>query len=352
MEPREIPLEHRARLRDVARGRARIVGARTRIGRRDLGLMPGVISPYELRTRLGLRYGDPPIEEARYERRRSGVTDAKLVVRWAFVHVVSSPLTARETRERRSRFRILSVPVDSVDTVEAIARIRSYLRENRSARVFFSHAHAITTSARTPQLREDFENADLVLPDGIGLRIGAAMLGWRLPANVNGTDLVPELLHRLAVDDIPIALVGGDPGVADRAFEAWRGSTSLRLVGAWHGFMREQDYAEMARVVASAAPCVALVALGSPLQERFAFRHFGGSPGVVSITVGGLFDFASGAKRRAPLAWRELGLEWVWRLAHEPRRLAGRYLLGNPEFLARVAVQRIRHGRAAVSAEE
>lgn len=347
MEPREIPLEPRASLLDVARGRARLVGARTRVARRDLGLIPGVVSPYEIRTRLGLRYGDPPIEEARYERRRSAGTDARLLARWAVVSVLSRPLSAPETPAHRGRIRIVSAPIDPLDTVETISKIRSFLREGRAARVFFAHAHSINIAARVPQLRADFESADLVLPDGIGLRLGATILGWRLPANVNGTDLVPELLQKLASDDIAVALIGGGPDVALRAYQSWKSAAPVRLVGAWDGFRSDQEYAQMAQQIASAAPCVALIALGSPLQERFAFRFLGRCSGVVCITVGGLFDFASGAKPRAPLGWRELGLEWLWRLLHEPRRLARRYLLGNPEFLGRVIAQRLRHGRPA-----
>ena len=106
----------------------------------------------------------------------------------------------------------------------------------------------------------------------------------------------------------------------------------------------------MSEQLRKAGPCVVMVALGSPRQERFVLRYLAKLPNVVAITVGGLFDFASGAKPRAPLAVRELGMEWAWRLAHEPRRLGRRYLLGNPEFLARAAFQRARGGNVSTSA--
>jgi N-acetylglucosaminyldiphosphoundecaprenol N-acetyl-beta-D-mannosaminyltransferase len=305
-----------------------------------------MISPYEVRARMGLRYGDPPIEEARYERGRNRATDARLLMRWMLVNVMSRPLARPRVPAREGRIHIVSSPIDPIDTAEAVRRVRAWLREGRPARVFFAHAHALNLAVRVPMLRRDFRAADLVLPDGIGLRIGAALLGWRLPANVNGTDLVPELLQKLAADDVPVALIGGAPGVADKAARAWQGTAPFRLAGAWDGFRSDAEYAQIAAQIARAAPIVVLVALGSPLQERFAFRFLSTDPGVVCISVGGLFDFASGAKPRAPLAWRELGLEWMWRLLHEPRRLGRRYLLGNPEFLARVLLQRLRHGRA------
>jgi N-acetylglucosaminyldiphosphoundecaprenol N-acetyl-beta-D-mannosaminyltransferase len=346
MEPRDIPLEPRASWRDVAQGRARLVGARTRVARRDLGLVPGVISPYEVRARMGLRYGDPPIEEARYERARSGSTDVRLLLRWLLVNALSRPLARSELAHREGRLYVVSSPIDPIDTAEAVRRVRGWLRDGRPARVFFAHAHALNLAVRVPMLRRDLRSADLVLPDGIGLRIGAALLGWRLPANVNGTDLVPELLQKLAADDIPVALIGGAPGVALGAARAWQATAPFRLAGVWDGFRSDAEYEQVAAELAQAAPVVVLVALGSPLQERFVTRFLSDKKGVVCISVGGLFDFASGAKPRAPLAWRELGMEWLWRLLHEPRRLGRRYLLGNPEFLVRVALQRLRQGRA------
>lgn len=140
---------------------------------------------------------------------------------------------------------------------------------------------------------------------------------------MNGTDLVPELLLEMAAEGLPVALVGGAPGVADRAARAWQART-VKLAGAWSGFGDDAAMRAAARSIADAAPCLLFVGMGSPIQERVALRYFGGLPGVVTMTVGGLFDFVAGNQPRAPQALRELGLEWVWRLAHEPRRLGRR----------------------------
>lgn len=340
--PREVPLEPRAGWRDVIRGRARFIGARTRIGRADLGLPAGVISPYELREATGLRYGDPPIEEARYERSRTTRSDASLLARYTLVHLLARSQRPRRAPRPRPRHRIVSAEVDACDTTEAVARILAWVRSGTSARVFFVHPHALNLAARDARLRQDLASASLVLPDGIGLRVAGRILGLAMPANVNGTDLVPELLLELAAHDVPIALIGGKPGVAERAADAWTKRTTVRVIGTWDGYRDEASYDAIAEEIASRGPCVVFLAFGSPLQERFATRHFTGRDGVVAITVGGLFDFAAGDKPRAPLAWRELGLEWAWRVVHEPKRLAKRYFLGNPEFVARAAWQRIR----------
>lgn len=340
MRPREMPFTPRATLGDVLARRARVIGSRTRVGRDDLGLVPGVISPYEAREAMGLRYGDPPIEEARHERARTRLGDVSLFARWALTRFAKqTPLP--DTRGDGRPY-IVAARLDAIGTDDAIARIVGWIHDRRGGSVFFVHPHALNLAARDSTFRAELARGGLVLPDGIGLRVASSILGKKLPANVNGTDLVPELLVELAADRVPIALVGGAPGIAVRAGEAWRARTGVEVVATWDGYQDDATYRAMAAQLRSGGPCVVLVALGSPRQERFALRYLADLPNVVAITVGGLFDFASGEKRRAPLAVRELGLEWAWRLAHEPRRLGRRYLVGNPEFLARAAFQRAR----------
>jgi N-acetylglucosaminyldiphosphoundecaprenol N-acetyl-beta-D-mannosaminyltransferase len=356
MQPREIPMAPRASIREVLRGRARLVGSRTAIGRDDLHLPPGVISPYEAREAMGLRYGDPVIEEARYERKRTSLKDAGLVARW-----VLTRLARRDAEEEAPSDRpyVVSAKVDALDTSEAIRRILRWLSDRRGGRVFFVHPHALNLAARDPELRRELQSADMVLPDGVGLRVAATLLGVQFPANVNGTDLIPELLIELAAERIPVALIGGAEGVAERAAQAWKRSTGVNVVGAWHGFASEAEYRAIAKRIAAAGPCVVLVAMGTPHQERFVARYLADLPQAVSITVGGLLDFASGEKVRAPIEWRELGLEWAWRLVHEPKRLGKRYLLGNPEFVFRAFGQAVaerashlrRRGRTPVEPE-
>jgi N-acetylglucosaminyldiphosphoundecaprenol N-acetyl-beta-D-mannosaminyltransferase len=333
-----MPLEPRARIRDVLLGHARLVGSRTRVGRDDLGLPRGVVSPYELRTRVGLRYGDPPLEEAKHERERTPMRDAATALRWLALRV----LTPRRTQTVAvARPFVVSSRVDALDTREVVERVIGWLRAGESRRAFFVHPHALNIAAEDEGFRRDLAAADLVLPDGIGIRVAARILRTGLPANVNGTDLVPELLLELAAEGLSVALVGAAPGVAARAAGAWQARTGVKVAGTWDGFGDDDAMRAAARSIAAGAPCVVLVGMGSPIQERVALRYFADLPGVVTMTVGGLFDFVAGNQPRAPQALRELGLEWVWRLAHEPRRLGRRYLAGNPVFIARAIAQRL-----------
>ena len=140
------------------------------------------------------------------------------------------------------------------------------------------------------------------------------------------------MLLRLAAErGETVAFVGGSPEVAERAAARWRALPGLKVVvaGAGAGDRRGRSRPphadaedETVEVIRSAAPTIVLVGLGAPKQERWIERHADAFPSVrIMIGVGGAFDMWAGSKRRAPRAFRTLGLEWLWRLALEPRRL-------------------------------
>jgi len=142
--------------------------------------------------------------------------------------------------------------------------------------------------------------------------------------------LVAAIAGVLAERGETVAFVGGSPDVAERAAARWRALPGLKVVVAGAGVAVDEDgiARSMARedetveVVRSTAPTIVLVGLGAPKQERWIERHADAFPSVrIMIGVGGAFDIWAGSKRRAPRAFRTLGLEWLWRLALEPRRL-------------------------------
>jgi len=118
----------------------------------------------------------------------------------------------------------------------------------------------------------------------------------------------------------------------------------VRVAAVHHGFLDDDSSAHLAASIRALGRCLVMVGMGIPRQERWAWRWLRELPEATVLTVGGLFDFFSGDVQRAPVAWRELGLEWLWRLRSEPRRLAARYLLGNPLFLTLTLTQRLRRG--------
>jgi N-acetylglucosaminyldiphosphoundecaprenol N-acetyl-beta-D-mannosaminyltransferase len=107
-------------------------------------------------------------------------------------------------------------------------------------------------------------------------------------------------------------------------------------------FATEADAEAVAQRIAALGRVLVLVGMGSPRQEQWSWKYLRNCAGATVLTVGGLFDFYSGRIRRAPIFWRDAGMEWVWRMLQEPRRLAKRYLVGNPLFLALALEQRLR----------
>lgn len=331
------PALPRARLADVVRGRAPLVGARF-----DPVRPRGLVSPIEARARLGLLYGDPAHEEARALEAIDAVpasdrSDLGLVARTAL-----SWLLWPEPRGRRvARPYLVSAHVDDLDVTAALAALFAPPSGPRARMVHFVHAHALDLAAADPGYRVLLADADLVLPDGVGLRLVAALLGVALRDNLNGTDLLPLLCRAAAARGIPIALVGAAPGVAEACAERLRAATpglSVALVS--HGYLDDAGAAALAARIRALGRALVLVGMGSPRQERWAWDHLAPLREATVITVGGLFDFNAGRIPRAPQALRDLGLEWAYRLAQEPRRLARRYLVGSPRFVLRAVAQR------------
>jgi exopolysaccharide biosynthesis WecB/TagA/CpsF family protein len=231
--------------------------------------------------------------------------------------------------------RIFGIPFRDLSRDVAMARVRAMLCDGCSHHVVLANAHTLNAAASDPDYRAILVGADLVLRDGVGVELASVVAGHRLVTNFVGTDFVPSLLG--AVQDLQprVALFGAAPGVAEVAADRFRARfPRLRIVRVEHGYGAAERAAERLR---RAAPALLLVALGNPLQERWIARHLPSFPRCVAIGVGALLDYVAGRTRRAPRWVRDMRAEWIYRLAVEPRRLARRYLVGNPLFLWRVA---------------
>jgi N-acetylglucosaminyldiphosphoundecaprenol N-acetyl-beta-D-mannosaminyltransferase len=336
-------LRARPSVRDILLGRASIVGARF-----APGLRAGIVSPVQARLNMGLAYEDLASEEARYLAHRTIRSDLAVVARAALSGLYAS--TQNDDQPRRPF--VVSAEVDNLTLEEAIDRIFAPPRPERARFVHFVHPHALNLAAADAGLRAHLAAADVVLPDGAGIRLAGRLLGVSLRQNLNGTDMLPVLCARAARDGVPLVLIGAAPGVAEACAERLRAQTpGLQTPIVQHGFINEAEALALGARVRELGRALVLVAMGSPRQEAWAWRYLGGASHATVVTVGGLFDFYSGRIARAPLAWRELGLEWVFRFLQEPRRLAGRYVVGNPLFLLRALKQRWSGGRAGLRPE-
>jgi N-acetylglucosaminyldiphosphoundecaprenol N-acetyl-beta-D-mannosaminyltransferase len=246
------------------------------------------------------------------------------------------------------RVDVLGVPVDPVTVDELHQRIRTFVQTGARATVLHANVHAVNLACRHAWLARIFREADLVFCDGAGVQFGARLLGRRLPARITYADWMWQLAAWCEAQDLSLFLLGARPGVADQAAARLRARhPRLRIVGTHHGFFdKSPGSAETLDVIArlnAARPDLVIVGFGMPLQEQWTHAHRARIDAPVVLTGGAAFDYVSGRLRRAPTWMTNHGLEWLGRLAIEPHRLMGRYVAGNPLFLARVLRERLRH---------
>ena len=240
--------------------------------------------------------------------------------------------------DQANKLTLLDVGFLSISMAEALSLIRGVIREDGRESVSFINADCLNISSKDEEYRAILKSQSIVLPDGAGINIGCRLIGERLEANLNGTDLLPELCEVAIEDDFTLYLLGAAPGVAARMRENLMMSyPGLNVVGEHHGYFdHDTDSDAVIAEINEAKPNVVLVAFGAPRQEKWIHKHRAALDSNLLIGVGGLFDFYSGDKKRAPLWMRKCGLEWTYRLYLEPGRLWRRYIIGNPLFVYRI----------------
>lgn len=211
------------------------------------------------------------------------------------------------------------MPFDRVDLPSAVARILERLDRGERTFVITANPEFVMLARRDAEAARIAREADLVVPDGTGVSLAAALLGTPLP-RVPGRLLVDALAPWLAPRGASLFLLGAAPGVAERAAETLRRRIpGLRIAGCYPG--SAEDDAETTARVRVAAPTVVLVAYGMPKQERWIARNLAALPSVrLAIGVGGVLDQLAGVQRVPPAFLHRVGLEWLWRLIREPWR--------------------------------
>src|SRR4051794_15762106 len=234
-----------------------------------------------------------------------------------------------------SKRSILDVPIQATNKRGAFNLLERSLASGARDMVAFGNANLLNLARSDSRVRDGLKKF-IVLNDGIGADIASRILfGSKFPENLNGTDFVPYFLSRLR-RGVRVFLLGARPGVVERAASALlREYPQHSVVGVQHGY-GDIESRELIQTIRLMQPDVILVGLGNPAQELWLARHFDATGCALGIAVGALFDFMAGEHPRAPGWIRMARLEWVYRLALEPRRVGSRYLIGNPIFLGKV----------------
>jgi exopolysaccharide biosynthesis WecB/TagA/CpsF family protein len=241
-------------------------------------------------------------------------------------------MTVAVQEDQYERWRRIIQKVRRIEDPQALESLLIDLRSgSRPQTLGFVNAHALNTVARSPDFFDALSSADMLLRDGSGIATLYSLMGQRPGLNMNGTDLIPILLRRF--NGAKIALYGTSERYLARACRSVQRLVPDSALSSAHGFLPPEAYVERAL---SARPELIVLGMGMPKQEAVAQRLRNALQGPCLIVCGGaILDFLGARVSRAPRILRTVGLEWLYRLALEPRRLFVRYVIGNPVFLYR-----------------
>jgi len=237
---------------------------------------------------------------------------------------------------------ILGMKVDGT-TYRAVAeQAIEWARAGESRYLCVASVNNVMEAYDSPEFRAVMNAADLVTPDGMPLVWGLRLLGVRAATRVYGPNLTPVVLGAAAREAVPVGFYGATPQVLERLLSVLRSRfPGLKLVYAFSPPFRalsSDEDEEVVREINLSGARILFVGLSTPKQEYWMAAHRGRVRAVM-VGVGAAFDFIAGTKPQAPRWLMPLGLEWLFRLATEPRRLWRRYLKHNPRFVVLFTLQ-------------
>jgi N-acetylglucosaminyldiphosphoundecaprenol N-acetyl-beta-D-mannosaminyltransferase len=242
-----------------------------------------------------------------------------------------------------ARVNILGVGVSAINLFQATALILQAVRENRKGYVAVTGVHGVSEAQSDPEFRQILNAAFLNTPDGMPMSWVGRLQGFQDMDRVYGPDLLLSICAATQDGCVRHFFYGGAPGVAD----ALRSALTARFPGLCvcgtfsppYRRLNVEEGAELVLHLQQAQPHICWIGLSTPKQERFMAEYLDKLPTTLMIGVGAAFDMHSGRIRQAPRWMQRNGLEWLFRLAQEPKRLWRRYLVNNPLFVVRILAQ-------------
>lgn len=237
-----------------------------------------------------------------------------------------------------NRVNVLGVGIDNLTLSEAVDKALSLISEHRCAYMVTPNPEIVMAAWDDPKVSKAIENADLVIPDGVGVMQAARILGTPLREHMPGIDAATEIIKRLASRGGSVFLYGARPGVAEKAAERMKQRfPGLVICGTNDGYGND-DGAVVSKINA-AKPDFVMVCLGVPKQELWMAKHAAKLDAGLMAGLGGTIDVFSGQAKRAPLIWQKLNLEWLYRCFEEPKRF--RKIKRIPQFIIKAWRKRL-----------
>ena len=236
----------------------------------------------------------------------------------------------------KSSVKILGYGVDEYDFEQALE-----YAQDKCGQVVTINPEMILSAQKSPEFSQIINDAELVIPDGVGVQIGLQILGHKIK-RIPGIEFGHSLLKKYAQNNRPVALVGAKPEVIKLAVENLKNEIpNLSIVYSHDGYFSDDEV--ILQELAQSSPALVLVALGSPKQEFFIKKLKSYLPNALMIGLGGSFDVWAGVVKRAPKIYQKLGIEWLYRTIKEPQRIK-RIFPTLPLFLLKVLKEKLIRG--------
>ena len=235
---------------------------------------------------------------------------------------------------------LLGVDIAAVTMAHAMALVQQTIATRGRLQIGVVNAAKLVNMSRSPDLRRAVLSCDVVFADGMSVVWASRVLGRPLPERVAGIDLMDAILAQGSTHGWRVYCLGAEQDVLASAMAVFaRRYPGVQFVGSQHGYFKAHEEPAIAAAIAAARPDVLLVGMTSPWKEQFIERWSDALQVPVCHGVGGSFDIAGGKVRRAPEIWQRAGLEWLYRVLQEPRRLWRRYLVTNVLFTKMVMAE-------------
>lgn len=235
----------------------------------------------------------------------------------------------------RKMTQILDVPFDALTMGEAVEKVKGFLQDGKQHYICTPNPEIVMEAQDDRELMKILREADLVVPDGIGVVWASRYSEIRLTERVAGYDLVQNLFKAIDGTNEGVYFFGGAPGVASAAARQMKKKyPNLQIVGGHNGYFDDLEEHKIISDIQHAAPSVLLVGLGAPKQEKWMVEHLKETGAKIAIGIGGSFDVMAGNVKRAPKVFQKLGLEWFYRLITQPTRW--KRMMRLPKFIITV----------------
>ena len=244
----------------------------------------------------------------------------------------------QDAPETRDRAIVLDCAIDRLDMTQTLARCQAIVERGVFAEQVSINAAKLVMLRHDPELRDVVNQCELVNADGQSVVWASRLLGDPLPERVAGIDLMHALIAMAEREDWGVYVLGARHEVLETAVQRLRQThPRLRLLGYRDGYFADDEGPDVAAAIRDSGAQILFVAMSSPRKEYWLGKHGPTLNVPLVMGVGGSIDVVAGVTRRAPARWQQLGMEWLYRLLQEPRRMFRRYLVTNVRFTILVA---------------